>query len=43
MSTVATSLSDEAAANLPRHVAVIMDGNGCFAHDLIAGLSLQRC
>lgn len=31
MSTAATSLSTEAAANLPRHVAVIMDGNGRWA------------
>jgi undecaprenyl diphosphate synthase len=31
MSTAATSLSAEAAANLPRHVAVIMDGNGRWA------------
>src|SRR5512136_3231162 len=31
MSTVTTSLSAEAVANLPRHVAVIMDGNGRWA------------
>jgi undecaprenyl diphosphate synthase len=31
MSSPATSLSAEAAANLPRHVAVIMDGNGRWA------------
>ncbi len=31
MSTAASSLSAEAAANLPRHVAVIMDGNGRWA------------
>jgi undecaprenyl diphosphate synthase len=31
MSAAATSLSTEAAANLPRHVAVIMDGNGRWA------------
>jgi undecaprenyl diphosphate synthase len=31
MSTAATNLSTEAAANLPRHVAVIMDGNGRWA------------
>jgi len=31
MSTAATSLSAESAANLPRHVAVIMDGNGRWA------------
>jgi len=31
MSTAATNLSAEAAANLPRHVAVIMDGNGRWA------------
>ena len=27
----ATSLSEEAKANLPKHVAVIMDGNGRWA------------
>ncbi|MFO1488274.1 MAG: isoprenyl transferase [Verrucomicrobiota bacterium] len=31
MSTAATNLSAEAAANLPQHVAVIMDGNGRWA------------
>jgi len=31
MSSAASSLSAEAAANLPRHVAVIMDGNGRWA------------
>ncbi len=31
MSTPASNLSAEAAANLPRHVAVIMDGNGRWA------------
>jgi undecaprenyl diphosphate synthase len=31
MSPAASSLSAEAAANLPRHVAVIMDGNGRWA------------
>ena len=31
MSSSATTLSAEAAANLPRHVAVIMDGNGRWA------------
>src|SRR5215471_1862227 len=31
MSTAATNLSAEAQANLPRHVAVIMDGNGRWA------------
>ena len=31
MSTAVSNLSAEAAANLPRHVAVIMDGNGRWA------------
>jgi undecaprenyl diphosphate synthase len=31
MSSTASNLSAEAAANLPRHVAVIMDGNGRWA------------
>src|SRR6516164_11118988 len=31
MSTAVTNLSAEAAANLPRHVAVVMDGNGRWA------------
>ncbi|MEI8292006.1 MAG: isoprenyl transferase [Verrucomicrobiota bacterium] len=31
MSTAASNLSAEAVANLPRHVAVIMDGNGRWA------------
>ena len=31
MSSVSSQLSAEAAANLPRHVAVIMDGNGRWA------------
>ncbi len=31
MSVTAANLSDEAAANIPRHVAVIMDGNGRWA------------
>src|SRR5579872_253111 len=31
MSSAASNLSAEAAANLPRHVAVIMDGNGRWA------------
>ena len=31
MSASASNLSSEAAANLPRHVAVIMDGNGRWA------------
>jgi undecaprenyl diphosphate synthase len=31
MSSTANNLSSEAAANLPRHVAVIMDGNGRWA------------
>ncbi len=33
MSNAATSLSAEAAANLPQHVAVIMDGNGRWARE----------
>src|SRR5271169_2357596 len=31
MSSTASTLSAEAIANLPRHVAVIMDGNGRWA------------
>ena len=31
MSSLSSNLSTEAAANLPRHVAVIMDGNGRWA------------
>jgi undecaprenyl pyrophosphate synthase len=31
MSSAVVNLSSEAAANLPRHVAVIMDGNGRWA------------
>ncbi len=31
MSSATNTLSAEAAANLPRHVAVIMDGNGRWA------------
>ncbi|MBT7735667.1 MAG: isoprenyl transferase, partial [Verrucomicrobia bacterium] len=33
MSRASTQLSEKAKAALPAHVAIIMDGNGRWAHD----------